>query len=70
MRGTRVAELMQWVGAVFVAVGVGLLVGCVLSVVGGVGCGLIVFGVGVVAFGVAREREVTTDGSRTPVVRT
>ena len=60
------AELMQWVGALLVAVGVGLLVGCVLSVVGGVGCGLIVFGVGVLAFGVAREREVTS-GSRTPV---
>ena len=63
------AELMQWAGALIVAVGVGLLVGSVLSVAGGVGCGLIVFGVGVLGFGVAREREVTS-GSRTPVVRT
>ncbi len=64
------ADVLQWVGAALLAIGVGLLVGCTLSVVGGVGCGLIVFGVGVLAFGVAREREVTTDGSSTSVART
>ena len=63
-------DVLQWVGAVLVAVGVGLLVGSVLSAVAGAGCGLIVLGVGVVAFGVAKEREVVTDGSSTSVART
>jgi hypothetical protein len=65
-----VPDVLQWVGAVLVAVGVGLLVGSVLNAVAGVGCGLIVLGVGVVAFGVAKEREVVTDGSSTSVART
>ena len=64
------ADVLQWVGAVLLAIGVGLLVGSVLSPVAGVGCGLVVLGVGVLAFGVAREREVTTDGSSTSVART
>jgi hypothetical protein len=59
-----VPDVLQWVGAVLVAVGVGLLVGYALAPVAGVGCGLIVLGVGVLAFGVAKEREVT-DGSST-----
>jgi hypothetical protein len=65
-----VPDVLQWVGAVLVAVGVGLLVGSVLNAVAGVGCGLIVLGVGVVAFGVAKEREVVTDGPSTSVART
>jgi fucose permease len=58
-----VAARVQLVGLLVLAVGVGLLVGCV-SLVAGVGAGLIVLGVGVLAFGVAAEREVT-DGSST-----
>lgn len=63
------AALGQWLGAFLVAVGVGLLVGAVLSVVAGVGCGLVVFGLGLVAFGIAKEREVT-DAARTSAART
>jgi len=62
------ASVLQWAGAVLLAVGVGLLVGGLLSVVAGVGCGLIVLGVGVLAFGVAKEREVT-DGVSSTVAR-
>lgn len=68
VRGVLVVDVLQWAGAVLVAVGVGLLVGAVLSVVAGVGCGLIVLGVGALAFGVAMEREVA-DGSGTPAAR-
>lgn|GEM_PF-5230202 len=64
------ADVLQWAGVVLVAAGVGILVGYSLGAVAGVGCGLIVFGVGVLAFGVAKEREVTTDGSSTSVART
>jgi hypothetical protein len=63
-----VAARVQLAGLVVVAVGVGLLLGCLLSVVAGVGCALIVAGVGVLAFGVAAEREVT-DGSSSAVAR-
>ena len=68
--GARKSDVLQRVGVVLVAVGVGLLVGCVLAPVAGVGCGLIVLGAGVVAFGVAAEREVVADGSGTPTART
>jgi uncharacterized membrane protein YczE len=59
--------VVQLVGLLVLAVGVGLLVGC-WSAVAGVGCSLIVLGVGVLAFGVAAEREVT-DGSRSTAAR-
>ena len=61
------AARAQFAGLVLFAVGVGLCVG-VWSLVAGVGCSLIVLGVGVLAFGVAAEREVT-DGSSTTAAR-
>jgi hypothetical protein len=53
---------LQWAGLLITAVGAGLLFA--------VGVGLIVFGLGVLAFGVAAEREVVTDGSSKPATRT
>jgi protein-S-isoprenylcysteine O-methyltransferase Ste14 len=61
------AAWAQYVGLVLFAVGVGLLVGSWV-LVAGVGCSLIVLGVGVLAFGVAAEREVT-DGSSSTAAR-
>lgn len=61
------AARTQAFGVLMFAVGVGLVVG-VWSVLAGVGCSLIVLGVGVLAFGVAAEREVT-DGSSTTATR-
>lgn len=63
------SSIAQYVGVVLLAIGAGLVVGAVLSVVAGVGVGMLVAGGGLVAFGVAAEREVT-DGSRTPATRT
>jgi hypothetical protein len=64
-----VSDVLQWAGALLVAVGVGLLVGSVLTAVAGVGCGLCVLGIGVLAFGVAKEREVTDGSSTTALSR-
>ena len=61
------AARAQFVGLLVLAVGVGLLVGCWWPLAG-VGCSLIVLGVGVLAFGVAAEREVT-DGSSSTAAR-
>jgi hypothetical protein len=41
----------------------------VLTAVAGVGCGLMVLGIGVLAFGVAKEREVTDGSSTTALSR-
>jgi hypothetical protein len=62
-----VAAYAQYAGLLLFAFGVGLVVG-VWSQVAGVGCSLIVLGVGVLAFGVAAEREVT-DGSSSTAAR-
>lgn len=62
------ADRLQWAGVFLLAVGVGLLVGYALAPIAGVGCALTVFGIGVLAFGVAKEREVT-DGPSTPTAR-
>jgi hypothetical protein len=64
-----VAARIQQAGLLILAVGVGLLASYILAPTAGVGCALIVSGVGVLAFGVAAEREVT-DGSSTPASRT
>ena len=55
--------VVQYIGAAFFAIGLGLLVGAVLSVVAGVGVGLVAAGAALVLFGYAAEREVT-DGTR------
>lgn len=52
---------LQWAGLLIAAAGFALLVN--------VGVGLVVLGVGVLAFGVAAEREVT-DGASKPPTRT
>lgn len=50
------AGVLQWAGLLLVAVGAGWAFG--------VGVGLIVFGVGVLAFGVAAEIEAVNSGAR------
>lgn len=50
--------LLQWAGLLIIAIGTGVLLG--------VGVGLIVFGVGVTAFGIAAEREAVNNGVSKP----
>lgn len=59
------AERLQQAGIIIAAIGIGLLIGSVLTVVAGVGCGLIVFGAGAIVFGIVKEAEVT-DGTSPP----
>jgi hypothetical protein len=64
------AARLQWAGLLLLAIGIGLLTGYVMTPVAGVGCGLIVLGLGGLAFGIAAEREVVTNGSSPPAART
>lgn len=50
--------LLQWAGLLIIAAGVGLLFG--------VGVGLVVFGAGMLAFGIAAEREAVNNGVSKP----